>query len=926
MEFLLVIFGLLGLAALLGGLISFFSLFSGADDKSRLSQRLTAIENRLQALNDRVDVLSIKIKIPSVSGLSPDPPPNLSSQPATTVSPSRPLPVTDAALSKEDLPKQGRAAAPTSEPSAAADATTQEIAEKTWQENERQLNVYEPGFMGRGFVAVKNWLFGGNTLVRSGIVILFIGISFLLKYAAEHTYVPIEFRLAAIAFSGVALLILGWRLRAKRTEYSWALQGGGVGILYLTTFATFKLYELIPANIAFVLLIAVAFLSALIAVMQSAIALAVLGFAGGFLAPIFTSTGHGSHVSLFSYYLVLNLGITSIAFYKSWRPLNVLGFVFTFVIGSLWGAKSYVPEFFASTEPFLIIHFVLFNLIAILYAYRQSTKASDYVDATLVFGTPIVGFSLQYALLHDAPFGLAYSALALAVFYMALAWWTLTRKRETLQFLGECFLALGIGFATLTLPLALDGRWTSAAWAVEGVALLWAGLRQNRVLPLCAGLALQLLGAAAFVNGWGLTGYAQAGHQNMFLGVTFIALSGWACGALLNKYRPEKTTYLTSLLAVWGWLWWVGAGFTAIEEFLPRAMFNHIGLLFIAITSLLLPITARSWNWPKLAGLSLLLLPCMVIGAFSEFAEIRPLANYGWISWPFAFAAHAWLLRQDVIKAGVLMRAPLLWTLALIGIMEWKFWLSSYVYEATVWRDIGWAVIPLAIVAAVTYWQTNMQKADAESPFNNRRAWLWFGCSPLMVFLLGWFARMTLYSSGNPSPLPYIPLLNPLDITLSAILLLLLIWKRHIAASFLTNNFAGKLNSVVPPMAGLMGFALLNGMLLRSLHYWAQTPFAWTAIFDYTLVQVSFTFLWGIIALILMLVAHSHVLRNLWIVGAALMGLVVLKLFLLDLAEHGSVERIISFIGAGLLLLLMGYFAPLPPASKVTVATKGTDE
>lgn len=925
MEFLLVIFGLLGLVALLGGLISFISLFSGADDKARLSQRLAAIENQLQALSDRVDVLSIKVKIPA-SSLSPDSPPSLASQPATATSPSRPPPGADAALDKEDLTEQALAAAPTSEPSTTSKVTMQEIVKETWQENEKPQKVIEPGLMVKSLIAARNWLFGGNTLVRSGIVILFIGISFLLKYAAEHTYVPIEFRLAAIALAGVALLVLGWRLRVKRTEYSWALQGGGVGILYLTIFAAFKLYELIPANIAFILLIAVAFLSALIAVMQSAIALAVLGFSGGFLAPIFTSTGHGSHISLFSYYLVLNLGITFIAFYKSWRPLNVLGFVFTFVIGSLWGAKSYVPELFASTEPFLIIHFVLFNLIAILYAYRQSTKASDYVDATLVFGTPIVGFSLQYALLHDAHFGLAYSALALAIFYIALAWWTLTRKRETLQFLGECFLALGIGFATLTLPLALDGRWTSAAWAVEGVALVWAGLRQNRSLPLCAGLALQLLGAAAFINGWGLTGYAPAGHQNMFLGVAFIALSGWACGALLNRYRFEKTTYLTSLLAIWGWLWWVGAGFTAIDEFLPHSMFNHIGLLFIAITSLLLPITARSWNWPKLARLSLLLLPCMVIGTFSEFAETHPLANYGWISWPFAFAAQAWLLRQNVIKTGVLMRAPLLWILALIGIMEWKFWLSAYVYEATVWRDIGWAVIPLAIVAAVTYWQTHMQKADAEPAFNNRRAWLWFGCSPLVVFLLGWFALMSLYSSGNPSPLAYIPLLNPLDITLSAILLLLLVWKRYIATSFLTNNFAGMLNSIVPPLAGLMGFALLNGMLLRSLHYWAQTPFAWTAIFNYTLVQVSFTFLWGIIALILMLVAHRHVQRNLWIVGAALMGLVVLKLFLLDLAEHGSVERIVSFIGAGLLLLLMGYFAPLPPAIKALVATKGTDE
>jgi len=48
-------------------------------------------------------------------------------------------------------------------------------------------------------------------------------------------------------------------------------------------------------------------------------------------------------------------------------------------------------------------------------------------------------------------------------------------------------------------------------------------------------------------------------------------------------------------------------------------------------------------------------------------------------------------------------------------------------------------------------------------------------------------------------------------------------------------------------------------------------------------------------------------------VGAALLALVVAKLFLVDLAQVGTVERIVSFIGVGLLLLLIGYLAPVPP-------------
>lgn len=53
--------------------------------------------------------------------------------------------------------------------------------------------------------------------------------------------------------------------------------------------------------------------------------------------------------------------------------------------------------------------------------------------------------------------------------------------------------------------------------------------------------------------------------------------------------------------------------------------------------------------------------------------------------------------------------------------------------------------------------------------------------------------------------------------------------------------------------------------------------------------------------------------RNLWLVGAALMGVVVVKLFLVELGDRGGVARIVSFICVGVLLLLVGWFAPVPP-------------
>lgn len=897
MEWLL--FGLFGLIICIGGFVGFIGLFNKGDAE----QQLKNIEHELTQLKKRLHALEAKplstqqnlapIATLTVSQTTPSQPDNTT--PSTQAKPSD---LTQTTTQNNEIKTAAIAVNIEASSAQSINLTASNTLNDSKTITPESLNIIE-----QVFALAKNWLFGGNTMVRAGVVILFIGISFLLKMVVDNGIIPIQLRLAAIAVGGLALLVIGWRLREKRAQYAWALQGGGVGVLYLTNFSALKLYGLIPAGTAFTLLAAVAFLSALIAIKQSAMPLAILGFTGGFLAPILTSTGDGSHVGLFSYYLVLNVAIAFIAFYKSWRPLNILGWGFTFIVGSMWGAKNYMPNYFASTEPFLIIFFLLFTLIAVLFAHRQATKASDYIDATLVFGTPLVSFSLQQALLKNTAYGMAYSSLIVGIFYIGLAWWLFTRKRETLQFLGECFLALGIGFVTLTIPLSLDGRWTSAAWAVEGVGLLWVGLKQQRLFPTLSGLALQLLGAGAFVIGWGLTGLTPTAHQNMCLGVAFIALSGWACGALLHYYQNSKFAFLSTLLAVWGWLWWVGAGLTAIDTFLPSRFFAHATLIFVAITSAVLPLVSSKLKWPVLANLSCLLLPVMGFLLAIDFFSGHPFAHIGFYSWLIAFMAYIWLLTRDVMPAHALFRGALLWIAAIIGGIEWQHYVST-IGTSGVWLAIGWAVVPLIITVGMMQWQ----KSNQNTAIN--RAWVWVGIAPIMVFLCVWFMLMSLNSNGNASPLPYLPLLNPLDMILGAILLTLLIWTRNFKQYFLA------LEKNIYIIAGLMAFTLINGMLLRTLHHWAGTPFQWTAIFSDATVQMAFTFLWSLSAFVLMLLAHKKSRRMLWMVGAALMGLVVLKLFFFDLAQQGSVARIASFIGAGVLLLIMGYFAPLPPTKQ----------
>ena len=164
---------------------------------------------------------------------------------------------------------------------------------------------------------LREYFTGGNTLVRVGIIILFFGVAFLLRYVAEHSHVSIELRLSGVALGAVVLLVLGWRLRTRRSDYALALQGGAVGILYLTIFAALRLYSLLTPTAAFGLLALLAALSAALAVLQSSQAFALLAVTGGFLAPILAATEHGSHIVLFSYYAVVNASILGIAWFKA---------------------------------------------------------------------------------------------------------------------------------------------------------------------------------------------------------------------------------------------------------------------------------------------------------------------------------------------------------------------------------------------------------------------------------------------------------------------------------------------------------------------------------------------------------------------------------------------------------------------------------
>jgi uncharacterized membrane protein len=809
-----------------------------------------------------------------------------------------------------------------------------------------------PSVLETAFSAALKWLTGGNTVVRVAVVVLFLGLSFLAKAAAEKGMFPVEVRLALVGAAGLALLATGFRLRDKRRSYAMTLQGAGVAVLYLTAFASFKLYALMPAGFALAFMVTVCGLSTAIALLQNSRTLAVIGFAGGFLAPILASTGGGNHVVLFSYYLVLNLAILFIAFKRAWRVLNLVGFVFTFGVATFWGALRYAPEHYATTQPFLIAFFLIYIAAAIFYARRDATElkvsANGAVDATLVFGNPIVAFGLQAALVQHIEFAMAFSALGLGAFYLLLATFLLKRAKVHQRLLVECFLALGLGFATLAVPLALDARWTAAVWAVEGAAVFWVGMRQARWMPRLFGLLLQGIAALSFMStmhGSNVSTYPFA--NPFFVGALMLALPAfalvwWTRQPLAHSASTFAKSYvsleqlLPAPMFVVGFLWWLLGLWFEISRRLPGVMSTvgnvgeyaihpamHANLMMLAfiVSAFMAERVSRRTQWPIAAWPAFVTAPVLAFTVFTNLVnDDRVLNHFGWVFWLSALVLHFVVLRRvdrDTPRAwfismhslGVWVLVLLLADVLLYAVNKGDLWRTS-------WASVVLLVSSTLALIALAMFATS-QKASTRWPFSTfARSYVWYAAAPLAFIVFVGALIVSVSSSGRADPLPYLPLLNPTDLSIALAFAAIVLWLQRLRAS--TESLPSSLLGNAPKIAlAAAAFVTINTVWLRVAHHFAGVAWKADALLASFVVQTGYAILWTVLALVLMVLAHRRALRSLWMVGAGLLALTVAKLFLVDLSNAGGSERIVAFIVVGVLMLIVGYLAPLPPASTV---------
>ncbi len=793
--------------------------------------------------------------------------------------------------------------APEPEPDAERPPRTEPVAEPV-----AERVPAEPSLVAQAWALLT----GGNPLARIGIAMLFVGLVFLIGYAADQGYLPVEVRLLATASAGLALVVAGWLLRRKAEVYAVTLQGGGVAVMYLTVFAAFQLYEVLPPAPAFVLLAAIAAFSAVLAIVQNAPVLAVVGVLGGFGAPVLASTGQGNHVLLFSYYAVLNAGVFAIAYFKSWRSLYLVGFLCTFVIGGVWGGLQYEPALFASTEPFLILFFALYFAIPVLTTRRHAPRLKAPIDGSLVFGLPVAAFALQSVLVEPFAFGRAWSAFALALVYLGTATALARSERTETRPLVEAFFAIGLTFATLTIPFALDAVWSGALWLLEGAALVWTGARQRRLWLRISGLGLQLV--AVFL----LVGEDALAFHAVPLGVR---LSGWLAALTFGAsaywlhaseaVRPWERR-LSPVVLLLGVYLWSASGLTFFADRIKDDFVPSVLLAFFAVSAWAFVEIGRRLRWPALGATALplglgagyLLLP------FFLFFHEHPLAHGGWLAWPLAFALLGVVLQRREgasrpRRLGV-AHAATLWLFALVATREVMWALDRWTDGGTGWAMAGVGVVLAALILAVMRPPAVLARWMAP----HRAAYFRLGAGGLAVALLGWSILTSVFSAGDPAPLPYLPLLNPFDLAHIAALLVLTLYVRVLVRD------EGTPRATVSLLYAALSFGVfvaVSGLVARAVHHLAAVPFDVDMLFASTLFQTALSIAWALLAMAVMIAATRLRLRTPWFVGAALLALVGVKLLVVDLSNAGTLARIISFVGVGLLVLLIGYFSPAPP-------------
>lgn len=348
---------------------------------------------------------------------------------------------------------------------------------------------------------------GSTWFNRIGIILMILGIGFFLKYSFDNHWIGVVGRIVLGYIASIAFIVAGeWLSRKEKyVKFATAFTGGGISVIYLTTFAAIHFYHLLQPMLGFTILIFAAIAGAVLSVKYNAYPIAILSTLGGFLTPVILET-EGSFITLLSYILVLNIGVLILAYYKNWQSLNIICLIATALYS--YGALSNVHYMNAGNANsylyilFLIVFFSIFNALTFIYNIKNK-KATGQRDIAVIIINSLIFYLLSYNELREIPAmnpWIGFFTAAIALYYLAI-YMIIQKKDWGDKLLRLTMLTTGLTFLTIALPVQMDGYSVSMSWIIEGAMIVYIGFKlQNQFYRLAGNLLLLMTTTVIFFD------------------------------------------------------------------------------------------------------------------------------------------------------------------------------------------------------------------------------------------------------------------------------------------------------------------------------------------------------------------------------------------------------------------------------------------
>ncbi len=340
-------------------------------------------------------------------------------------------------------------------------------------------------------------LIGGRLLNRIGALALIIGIGFFLKYAFDRNWISETIRVLIGFAVGAGLLFGGARTHKKGLQvFAQGIIGAGIAILYLSVYASFNFYHLVPQTIAFIMMAIVTALTLLQALKYDSLAVSCLGWAGGFLTPIMLSTGQSNEVGLFTYIVILDIGLIAVLLKKDkWVILEPLSLAATYFIYILWKGEYYITDDLFVTVFFLTVFWGMFHGLEI---YRNTKNTTTYMgirQATAAFNTLFYYMAMYNVIDPSYHKWMGLIVLAIGAIYF-LTFIVLRKRQEIPEVIIARYVLTAIILLVLATQIQFTAFYTITFWSLEALILAWCGIHWEKQSVWKTALAL--MGLAAF--------------------------------------------------------------------------------------------------------------------------------------------------------------------------------------------------------------------------------------------------------------------------------------------------------------------------------------------------------------------------------------------------------------------------------------------